>query len=205
MMFEFNLWFRSVAIPLFFLQLNTMANVKGSLISNRHKFIKERLTVAQATKIEEWFDPQVWPKVKAVIPQGWYPYHYLTDLNDAINDVVSPENPEIMLELGHYSATLASRGVYKIFFKIMSVERILEKASKLWDSLMDSGTCTIVKNAAKDIDYTLTGFPEPIPDSLAVALCGWSKGITEAGGGKNVETKVKYNTPGKFAVNTKWQ
>lgn len=169
------------------------------------KYVQDRLAPDEEEKIFGLLEEEVRACILRALPVSWYPLFYLTDFHQAIYTVMAPTNPNVLEEAGYYSARYASRGFYKVYFKVMKVERILERASRMWDSLVSNGTCTIVHNGPKDIDYTLTAFGGSLPDTFAQTLNGWSRGITEAGGGKNVRTRIKVNSEEKFAVNTRWE
>ena len=121
---------------------------------------------------------------------SWYPFSFIVELMRSMEKVLSKDNPDIIEELGHYSAIQSSKGIYKIFFLILKPKTILEKIPAMWLTMMEGGKVTVEFLNDNEAVLSLIDFDEELPSIFAKSLVGWTKGLLEVAGAKNINMKV---------------
>lgn len=82
-----------------------MANVKGSALIPRLKYIEEKSNTTVKDQIINQMNHAFRDDCKAGLLMGhWYPFHCYTDLNNAIDKVMGKGDLKLIPLLGRYSA-----------------------------------------------------------------------------------------------------
>lgn len=163
-----------------------MAQVKGSAITSRIRYIREHA------------DEDVYQEIKAelsranraaldegVLPHAWVPYSLFIEMNIAADHVLGAGDLALCREMGRYGAKINLPTLYRIFMRLGSVGFILKKASKLWSVHYDSGALdveAIGRNAAR---LAIRDFDAP-HKAHCLSVHGWAEGAIELTGSRVV-------------------
>lgn len=153
-----------------------MAQVKGSAITSRIRFVRER-----------GGSEQVWKEVKdrlsegarlridqGVLPHSWVPFSLFVELNEAADEVLGAGDLALCREMGAHGARVNLPTIYRIFLRFGSVPFILRKAARLWEVHYDSGRL----DADLHDDWahlSIVGFETP-HRTHCLSVLGWAEG-----------------------------
>lgn len=81
----------------------------------------------------------------SIMPSAWYPVSWLCDSYATLRQVTR-EGVELSHEMGYLVAMMEFRGVYKIFFRLLKPETLLEKSSRLFPKFFSMGKQEILES-----------------------------------------------------------
>ena len=184
-----------------------MARIKGNLFKTRIEYLYEKVEENKRMEILSMLSDECRKSIQNVLVTNWYPFSHIVELINAMHKVLSMENPNIIEELGRYSAIKSSKGIYKIFFIILKPKTILEKIPAMWVTMMEGGKVMLDFKGDRDVILSLIEFNEELPELFARSLIGWTKGLLELAGAKNIQMtaiKMPSKTDNTLVVNAKW-
>jgi hypothetical protein len=140
-----------------------MANVKGSAISARVSYVRER-------------HPEVWPRFLAaldaptraiaegtILKSAWYPFESFVALNVVADQLLGQGDLKIVREIGRYAASANLPTVYRIFYRLGSPEFIINRAAALWQVHYDSGEAKAIEIRPGLAHFEVLRFVTPHP------------------------------------------
>ncbi len=167
-----------------------MAKVKGSALVARVNFLRDQCTPEQQGQVKALLSEELNQLLElGAFASQWYPLQYLVDISRALDQVKGRGDGALILEMGRQSAHEAVRGIYKIFFKFGSPEFVIQRAAQVWSRYYDSGQLQVDVLEKGRVQVALSDFDTPIHEHC-LAVSGWIRGMLEASGGKNVDTKI---------------
>ena len=177
-----------------------MAQIKGNLLLARLKFLHEKAAPDQVQSVLNQLTPECRRAVTgSILAVAWYPIEYVFELMAAMEQGMGQGSPRFVEELGRFSAQQAYRGLYKLFFKFGSPEFILKRCPMFWGQLMDSGKLDVTMSGPRQANLGLTGFDQQLPKVFMRSLAGWSQGLMEVSGAKNVRVEIlQWPSPSNF-------
>lgn len=117
-----------------------MGEVKGSAIAARIRFIRERSSEDTLRAIRAQLTPEHRALVeRGVLPHAWVPFELFVSLSVEIDRVLGKGDLALCRELGGYAARVNLPTLYRIFYRIGSLQFILRKAARLWEVHYTSG------------------------------------------------------------------
>lgn len=128
------------------------------------------------------------PGVRDGIERGfakasWYPFEAFVELNETIDRLFGRGDLGLVKLLGRYSADANLTTIYRLFFKVGSVQWILGRAVRLWGAHYDAGYFEVATRGPRAAVLRLRGFPTPhAVHCLSVA--GFVERSLELSGGK---------------------
>lgn len=153
-----------------------MAQVKGSAITSRIRFVRERGGSEQVLRqVKERLSPASRDRLdQGVLPHAWVPFSLFVELNEAADAVLGDGDLALCREMGAYGARVTLPTLYRIFLRFGSVPFILRKASRLWEVHYDSGALDV--DAHEDWAYlTIRDFETP-HRTHCLSVLGWAEG-----------------------------
>lgn len=146
-----------------------MAHIKGSRIKIRLDCIRK---MGSADTWDQYL-ASLSPEFQAVLQKGLVPVlkydiKYFVEMHRAAQRFYGQEHPELTRELGRIAAQDITKGIYSIFFKLGSLEKIIKSGPFLWKQLFDSGNLKILpeitKGNTKVYRLLIEGFDDPAPE-----------------------------------------
>ncbi|MEP6862687.1 MAG: hypothetical protein ABJE66_18830 [Deltaproteobacteria bacterium] len=91
----------------------------------------------------------------------WYPFEDFVELNETIDRLFGRGDLGLVKLLGRYSAEANLTTIYRLFFKVGSVQWILGRAVRLWGAHYDAGYFEVATRGNRAAVLRLRGFPTP--------------------------------------------
>ena len=166
-----------------------MAQVKGSAITSRVRFVRERGDDEQAFRaVKDRLSEASRARIEqGVLPHSWVPYSLFIELNVAADAVLGRGDLELCREMGAYGAQVNLPTLYRIFLRFGSVPFLLRKASRLWEVHYDSGALDV--DIHDDWAYLMIrGFDEP-HRAHCLSVLGWAEGAGQLTGASVIDAR----------------
>jgi len=128
------------------------------------------------------------PEVREGVERGfakakWYPFEQFVELNETIDRLFGRGDLGLVKQLGRYSADANLTTIYRLFFKVGSVQWILGRAVRLWGAHYDAGYFEVATRGNRAAVLRLRGFPTP-HRVHCLAVGGFVERSLELSGGK---------------------
>jgi hypothetical protein len=123
----------------------------------------------------------------------WYPYELFIELNIVIDRLFGQGDLGLVRTLGRFGADANLTTIYRLFYKLGSVQWILGRAVRLWSAHYDSGYLEVATRGPKQAILRMRGFASPHP-AHCLSVAGWAERSIELSGGKQTkleETKCR--------------
>jgi hypothetical protein len=160
--------------------------VKGTHVQLVQRFIDENLgsgTFQRLTSTggERWLMP---------LPVGWYELAILhTALAAAAVQLKRPLH-ELAAEIAAENARTDLNGVYKIFFKVFSLQSVLSQLPRLWRSYVRFGECVPIVNEPGHYVAEGQGMVEHYLEWASGCCRGFVSTAVKMAGANNIEIKI---------------
>lgn len=166
-----------------------MSQVKGSAITSRVRFIRERGSEALFKEIRASLSPESRAHLeKGVLPHAWVPFELLVELCVAIDGKLGKGDLELCREMGRYSAKTNLPTLYRIFFRLGSMPFILSKGARLWEVHYDSGRLLVDTDEVGVAKLTIADFATP-HRVHCLSVLGWAEAAGELTGATVIESR----------------
>jgi predicted hydrocarbon binding protein len=158
--------------------------VKGSPIRSLLAFIKEELDDAQRDELSSRLPAEVSSRLAApILATGTIPVAVLNQITAAAAGVKGEAPRQFARRAGRAAASEAFNGVYRVFALVLTPERLLEKAARIWGSLYNRGELAIERGSDRSANIKLMDFPS---EEIGCArITGWIERMVELTGVKN--------------------
>jgi hypothetical protein len=159
-----------------------MANVKGSAIIARLRFIRERYGESRVQEILGQLAPKHREILEArVLPQAWVPYDLFVDLNVAADQAFGRGDLALCYEMGRYSAEVNLPTLYRLFYRLGNPQFIFRRAARVWKVHYDSGAMVPIEEP-HGLRLRIEGFERP-HRAHCLSVMGWATKSFEMSGG----------------------
>ena len=144
---------------------------------------------------------QASPELRTCLENGfhkarWYPFELFVELNVTIDRLFGAGDLGLIRTLGRFGADANLTTIYRLFYKVGSVQWILGRSVRLWSAHYDSGYLEVATRGPKAAVLRIRGFATPHP-AHCIAVTGWAERSIELSGGKKpVMTETKCRTRG---------
>ncbi len=130
------------------------------------------------------------PELREGIERGfskaaWYPFEQFVELNLVIDRLFGTGDMGLVKQLGRYGADANLTTIYRLFFKVGSVQWILGRSVRLWSAHYDSGFLEVATRGPKAAVLRIRGFATP-HQAHCLSVAGWAERSIELSGGKDV-------------------
>jgi hypothetical protein len=161
-----------------------VVNVKGSAMSSRVLWVE----LGHGSAGIDRMLAQISPELRASIELGlskakWYPFDQFVELNVVIDRLFGRGDLALVKQLGRYGADANLTTIYRLFFKVGSVQWILGRSVRLWSAHYDSGYCEVATRGPKACVMRVRGFATPHA-AHCLSVAGWAERSIELSGGK---------------------
>ena len=185
-----------------------MSNVKGSALASRVLWVE----LGHGAAGTERLLAQSSPELRATLEHGirkaaWYPFEQFIELNIAIDRLFGRGDLSSIKPLARAGADANLTTIYRLFFKLGSVNWILGRAVRLWSAHYDSGYLEVMTRGPRSAMLRIRGFDTPHPVHC-LAVAGWAERSVELSGGKKVslvETKCRNNGDELCQLDVRWE
>ena len=113
----------------------------------------------------------------------WYPLGQFIELNEQVDRVFGKGDLALVKQMGRYSADANLTTIYRLFFKVGSVQWILGRAVRLWSAHYDAGYIEVMTRGQRGAVLRLRGFPTP-HRVHCLAVAGFIERAIELSGGR---------------------
>jgi hypothetical protein len=123
----------------------------------------------------------------------WYPFEQFIELNLVIDRLFGEGDLGLVRMLGRFGADANLTTIYRLFYKLGSVQWILGRAVRLWSAHYDSGYLEVATRGPRQAILRMRGFASPHP-AHCLSVAGWAERSIELSGGKQTmleETKCR--------------
>lgn len=166
-----------------------MANVKGGPFISRLLWVRINHGEQGVDKLTQVVSPELGAMLRDKISMAsWYPFERFVELNLTIDQLFGTGDLGLIKTLGRHGADANLRTIYRLFYKVGTVQWILSRASRLWGLHYDSGTLHLDTYPGKIVGLRIVDFETP-HKSHCLSVQGWAERSVELSGGKQVEIR----------------
>lgn len=159
-----------------------MGQVKGSAITARIRFVRERFGESGYRRVRDALAAEHRAALDArVLPHAWVPYDLFIAFNVEIDRMFGAGDLATCVEMGRYAAEVNLPTLYRIFYRLGSPLFIMRKAAKVWQVHYDSGELTAVEEGPAAVRLSIVGFAEP-HRAHCLSVLGWASRSIELSG-----------------------
>jgi hypothetical protein len=160
--------------------------VKGTHVQIVQRFIDEKLGEGTFSKLtasggERWLMP---------LPVGWYDLNILHAALTQASERLHRPIHDIACEIAAENARTDLTGVYKIFFKVLSVPSVLSQLPRLWRSYVRFGECVPVSNEPGHYVAEGQGLVEQYLDWASGCWRGFISTAVKMAGAREADIKI---------------
>lgn len=138
---------------------------------------------------------------------AWYPFEQFVELNLVIDRLFGTGDLGLVKQLGRYGADANLTTIYRLFFKVGSVQWILGRSVRLWSAHYDSGFLEVATRGSKAAVLRIRGFATP-HRAHCLSVAGWAERSIELSGGKRTvleETKCRTRGDELCQLDATWE
>lgn len=132
---------------------------------------------------------------KVILPVAWYELDILNGAFAAAADRLGVSIHDLATEIACENARTDLRGVYKIFFKMLSVRTILGQLPRLWRSYVHFGECVPITSEPGHYVAEGQGMFEEYLAWTSGCCRGFITTAVEMAGGRDIHAKIVPLTP----------
>jgi len=160
-----------------------MTNVKGAAITARLRYVRERHGEAGLARLLDDVPAEVRQVLTGnVLAQTWVPYDVFVALGVHADRLFGRGDLALCYEMGRYAAEVNLPTVYRLFYRLGSVQYIFRKAAQLWNLHYDSGKLAAMDEGSGKARLEIVGFDHP-HRVHCLSVLGWAARSIELSGG----------------------
>ena len=130
-------------------------------------------------------------ELRSVVEHGavratWYPFEMFVELNERIDKMFGKGDLARVKELGRYGADANLTTIYRLFYKVGTVQWILSRASRLWGLHYDAGRMIVRAPGGREVELEIVDYDTP-HRTHCLSVEGWIERSVELSGGKEVQ------------------
>jgi hypothetical protein len=161
-----------------------LVNVKGSALTSRVLWVELEHGAAGVERVLRQVSPELRANIeRGLVKAAWYPFAQFVELNVVLDRLFGAGDLALVRELGRRGADANLTTIYRLFYKLGSVQWILGRAVRLWSAHYDSGYCEIAARGARAAVMRVRGFATP-HRAHCLSVMGWTERSIELSGGK---------------------
>ena len=185
-----------------------MANVRGSVITARLKWVRDRFGEPGVRQLKGALSPASRAQIEARIqPHEWAPLELYLEVTTEIDRLWGKGDLALARELGRASADFSMPTILKMFLRFGSPSYTVSRAAKLWSVHYDSGTLEskeLTDSEGDGCELTLRDFAMP-HRAHCLTVMGWCERTIELSGGhivwgRELSCRVNGDPVCKFAA-----
>jgi predicted hydrocarbon binding protein len=158
--------------------------VKGSPIRSLLKFVEGELTPSQRAEMFSSLPPDDVARLQSrILVTDALPVALLNRLTVEAAKVKREPLQTFSRRAGRAAASEAFSGVYRVFALVLTPEKLLEKAARIWGSLYNRGELVVERLSERSAHVKLLNFPSE--EAGCARITGWIERMVELTGVKN--------------------
>lgn len=159
-----------------------MAQVKGSAVTSRVRYVRERFGETAYRRLRDSLSPEHREILDGrVLPHAWVPYELFIAFNVEADRMFGKGDLALCFEMAKYGAEVNLPTLYRIFYRLNTPQFIFRKAARLWEVHYDSGKLIPVDETEHSIGIRIEDFAEP-HRAHCLSVLGWAVRSTELSG-----------------------
>jgi hypothetical protein len=163
-----------------------VANVKGSALSSRVLWVQLEHGEGGFKRLLDAAGPDLRGSIEMGVNKAkWYPFEQFVEINVTLDKLFGQGDLGLVKSFGRFGADANLRTIYRLFYKIGSVQWILGRAVRLWSAHYDSGFLEVATRGPKTAILRIRGFASP-HRAHCLSVLGWAERSIELSGGKRV-------------------
>lgn len=164
--------------------------IKGTAVKSIPDFVKEKYPSEYANWIKA-LPPESLKIMTSVRSTDWYPLKDAAIIpSELVGNLFFNNDPNKgAWELGRYSATVALRGVYKLYVKFSSPGHIISRASRIIAAYYSNSVLEVGERRNNSVQIIITKFDMPSA-VIEARIGGWMESALEISGCKGVEVEI---------------
>ncbi len=123
--------------------------------------------------------------LRGAVRATWYQFEMFVELNQRIDALFGAGDLALVKELGRYGADANLTTIYRLFFKVGTVQWILSRASRLWGMHYDAGRMIVRAPGGREVELEIVDYDTP-HRTHCVSVEGWIERSVELSGGRDV-------------------
>lgn len=179
-----------------------MAEYKGSSIVLLKQLLESKGPQAKKAFLNS-LTPEQGLLFQTVIPAAWVPIDQAQLFIEKLAPILYPNDPDGFFKLGEVRAQDTVKGIYKMLFKVLSTEAIVDASYRLWPMLHSHGTAS-VSRSGKEATFSVTGYPQ-LPRCFRLMMSGFIHGCLTLGKAKNIKLKLIETDPANWRWSGTWE
>ncbi len=199
----------SAAAPTAGQKLDPHANIKGTLLIARMKYLRARGAEESERVLRRLSAADQQALRGMLLPSSWYPAGLLLRLEMTTAAILSRGNrKQLFLDMGRFSAdtNLGPSGVQRPYVKEGDPHYLLRNVPRMYSAQHSGGVRRYEEIGPKEATILTVAGEEPNAEDCLTAI-GWLKRAIELSGGKIVtveETSCRANGAGSCAYACRW-
>ena len=162
----------------------TAVTVKGSPIRSLLKFVEAELNATQRAELFSRLSPDDAARLRGhVLVSDSLPVALLNRMTEEAAKVKQEPLQRFARRAGRAAASEAFSGVYRVFALVLTPEKLLEKASRIWGSLYNRGEMVVESRSDRGANIKLLNFPSE--EAGCARVTGWIERMVELTGVRN--------------------
>ena len=161
----------------------TPVTVKGSPIRSLLKFVEGELTAVQREEMFSRLPADDAARLRGqILVSDSLPVAMLNRMTEEAAKVRQEPLPSFARRAGRAAASEAFSGVYRVFALVLTPEKLLEKAARIWGSLYNRGEMVVESSSDHGAHIKLLNFPSE--EAGCARITGWIERMVELTGVK---------------------
>lgn len=140
---------------------------------------------------------------RQIVATSWSEVADQMAIYQAAAEILFPGETNRMVRLGMLLAERSFTGIYKVFLRIPTIEFILGRAARIWNSYYDKGDATVVKVSAKCAELIVQNFPD-LPRPMREVANGHYEVLLKMTGARNVRISLNEDDPSTWRWRISW-
>jgi uncharacterized protein (TIGR02265 family) len=163
------------------------ARIKGTVLISRLNMVRQHGGPARLEEVLRRLPPADQAILrKMILPINWYPLELNLRLDDAIADVLSPDDrTRAFMDMGRASADENLRGAQHVFVRQGEPHFLLSQAPQIYRFYYAVGSRTYERLGARSAVLRTFG-AERVSDADCLTIVGWHQRAIELSGGRAV-------------------
>lgn len=158
-----------------------MPRVKGTKLTSKLAFVRERYGEEGVTRLLEGLDPSDAAAVRTAVGVGWYPIDLYERLVAAMVETVGRGDEALLDRVGEGTAETQAAGAYKVYFRAKDPAALLESMAPMHAMLNDPGEMAVERRGDRHVSLVVRA-PATSARVCRIARAFYRRSVELAGG-----------------------
>jgi hypothetical protein len=134
---------------------------------------------------------------------SWISLPTEAEVFEVASELLFPGDLQRLRKLGHAVAKVQFQGIYRIFLLVATVEYLVKRVSRMWDTIYDQGTARVENFTPHGGVLVVEGLPDQLPVQREY-ICGFLTALIEFTPAKNVRVTKDERDPQVWKWLLRW-